>query len=959
MKTLRLLTCLALTVSASQFVAAQCGPTSVTPTPQVSGLCEGDIDTIDFAAAGTCTGNWEFQVETSTNVVVQAWSTSTQLIFSPTTTDTYTVLARCSACPTATVSDTFLLEVIPAPVITADTFVCYGTAAQFTATGPTNAMSWWDANGVNQLSANENYTTPPMTANETFMMEVTGTVTGGTSQGSILLTECGLHGFPGSASADYVEVSNLYNTPVNTAGWVVALSASYTNINSANTILWNLPATFPPCSIESRSDVAGGTSSPYWGNNIFWNPSNNGWALILDDNGNLVDFVVWGWTAVDIANFNMNINGYNVTIGPEWIGASCSAACTTVGGVPYSISRIGSSDSNTAADFVCQATSLNSLNPSLNCGWTTSTMACYHPVNVWVDMPPTASNPATFATDCYAAVPAPDVNVVIDELDDHTANPTVQFMGEVSNGQTCPEILTRTYRVTDSCSNWIEVTHTIRIFDSIAPVMDPAPADLTVSCYADVPAMGTLNWTDNCMGTGIAQGVEVSSGTTCPEILTRTWTITDTCGNTATETQVITIHDQDAPVIEPAPASVNVSCYGDVPAMIPLNWTDNCDGAGVLNGTEVSDGQSCPETITRTWTYTDGCGNTATETQVIVVHDQDAPVIDPAPASVNVQCYADVPAMVPLNWTDNCDGAGVLNGVELSDGMSCPETITRTWTYTDGCGNTATETQVIVVHDITPPTASPLPSMTVNVLPPPDISLLSDAADNCGIPLVVWVNDSTDNGFCPENVVRTYSITDDCGNELLVTQNFQVGDNIPVVNFTASQTILTNANLDTTGIVQFFNNTIGGETYYWDFGDGWSSTDFNTTHTFNTSENGGFVVTLYGYSEYGCVDSASVVIQVRKEILYYIPNTFTPDGDEFNQTFQPVFESGFDPHDWNMIIFNRWGEVIFESNNADIGWDGTYNGEVVQQGTYTYKIEFGLEYTDAREIITGHVNLIK
>ncbi len=957
MKTLRLLTCLAIAASTAQFAAAQCGPTQVTPTPQISGLCEGDQATIDFSAAGTCAGTWEFQVETSTSVVVQAWSTSNQLLFSPMTTDTYTVLARCSTCPTATVLDTFLLEVIPAPVITADTFVCYGTAAQFSATGPTGAMSWWDSGATNQLSPNENYTTPPMMADESFMMEVTGTVTGGTSQGSILLTECGLHGFPGSASADYIEVSNLYNTPVNTTGWVVALSNSYTNINSANTILWNLPALFPPCSIESRTDV---NSQPnYWGNNIFWNPNNNGWAIILDDMGNIVDFVSWGWTPADIANFNMNINGYNVTIGAEWTGASCSAACTTVGGVAYSISRVGSSDSNTAADFVCQATSLNALNPSLNCGWTTSTLGCYYPVNVWVDMPPTASNPATIATDCYASVPAPDPSVVIDELDDYTAIPTVQFMGEVSDGLTCPETLTRTYRVTDSCANWVEVTQAIRIFDSIAPVMDPAPADLTVSCYAAVPPMTDLNWTDNCLGAGIAQGVEVSSGTTCPETLTRTWTVTDTCGNVATETQIITIHDQQAPVIDPAPSDLSVSCYSAVPAMVPLNWTDNCDGSGVLNGVEVSSGTTCPETLTRTWTYTDGCGNTSTETQTIVIHDQQAPAIDPAPANVNVQCYGDVPAMAALNWVDNCDGAGILNGVEFSDGMSCPETITRTWTYTDGCGNTSTETQVIIVHDITPPTASALPNEVVAVLPPPDVSLIEDAADNCGTPNVVWVEDVSDNGFCPENVVRTYSVTDDCGNELLIVQEFQVGDNIPLVGFTPSQTILTNANLDESGIVQFINTTIGAETYLWDFGDGTTSTNFSTSHTFDVSESGGFVVMLYGYSEYGCVDSASIAIQIRRELLYYVPNTFTPDGDEFNQTFQPVFESGFDAHDWKMTIFNRYGELIFESNNDQVGWDGTYGGEVVQQGTYTWKIEFGLEYTDERSIITGHVNLIK
>ncbi|GAB5418880.1 MAG: hypothetical protein Crog4KO_01390 [Crocinitomicaceae bacterium] len=880
MKTLKLFASIAIAIGFTQASYAQCGATSVSPSPQVSGNCAGESDTINFSVAGNCAGLYEYQVEGPGPVVLQAWSPNPQFIVTPGTTTTYTIYARCPACPTVVVSDTFLIEVIPAPVITADTFVCYGTAAQFTATGPTGSMSWWDTPGGTQISPNEDYTTPPMTQDETFYMQVDGTVSAGSGQGSILITECGLEGFAGGAgSEDYIEISNLYNTPINTAGWTCAVSSSYTNINSVNSTTWSLPTNFAPCSIVSKTDVNG--QSNYWGSNIFWNPNNNGWAVVIDDVGNVVDFVCWGWSAADVATLNVNINGFNVTIGPEWTSNGVNASCNTVGGTPYSLSRIGTNDSNTAADFVCQATSLNLLNPSLSCGWVAQNIGCPYPIDVVVDMPPSASNPATTSVACYADVPVADPAVVIDELDDYTAVPTVQFMGEVSDGLTCPETLTRTYRVSDSCANWVEVTHNIRIFDSIAPVLDPAPADLTVSCYADVPPMAGLNWTDNCLGAGVAMGSEISSGTTCPETLTRTWTVTDTCGNTVTETQTIVIHDQQAPVIDPAPADLNVSCYADVPPMAALNWTDNCSGAGVLNGSEVSDGQSCPETIT------------------------------------------------------------------------------RTWTFTDGCGNSATETQVIVINDLIPPTASPLPSEVVGVMPPPDVTLLADAADNCGTPTVVWVDDVSDNGFCPENVVRTYSITDDCGNELLVTQDFQVGDNIPLVSFTASETIITNANPDGGGLVNFTNTSSGAVSYLWDFDDSTTSTNYSTSHTFDNSTAGGYYVTLYGFSEYGCVDSASIAIQVRVELLYYIPNTFTPDGDEFNQTFQPIFESGFDAHDWNMTIYNRWGEIVFESNNHEVGWDGTYGGDIVQQGTYTYKIEFGLEYTDAREIITGHVNIIR
>ena len=101
------------------------------------------------------------------------------------------------------------------------------------------------------------------------------------------------------------------------------------------------------------------------------------------------------------------------------------------------------------------------------------------------------------------------------------------------------------------------------------------------------------------------------------------------------------------------------------------------------------------------------------------------------------------------------------------------------------------------------------------------------------------------------------------------------------------------------------------------------------------------------------------VIAIEQEVIYYVPNTFTPDGDGFNQTFQPVFTDGFDPYDFNLFIFNRWGEMIWESHDASIGWDGTYNGKTVQSGTYVWKIEFKTIKNDERKMITGHVNLIR
>ena len=450
---------------------------------------------------------------------------------------------------------------------------------------------------------------------------------------------------------------------------------------------------------------------------------------------------------------------------------------------------------------------------------------------------------------------------------------------------------------------------------------------------------------------------EVSDGMTCPETITRTYRVADSC-NFIDVTQTIIVNDLDAPIMDPAPADVNVSCIADVPPIIGLNWTDNCLGSGTVMGVDVSDGQSCPETITRTWTISDDCGNITTEVQIITAHDLIVPDMDPAPADVFVQCYSNVPTMLPLNWSDNCDGNGQVNGVEVSDGNSCPEVLTRTWSYTDGCGNNVMRTQTVVIHDTTAPTASPLLAEQVITLPAPDITLLADASDNCGTPVVAFVGDSSNGGFCPEIVIRTYSVTDQCGNVTLITQNFAVGDPFPEASFIASPTLLTNL---MEGTVNFTNTTTGAVTYEWDFDDGSATTnEISPTHDFYNDETAGYVVQLVATSPYGCTDTFTVVVQVREELLYFIPNSFTPDDDEFNQTFQPVFESGFDPYDFNMLIFNRWGEVVFETNDASsYGWDGTFNGYKVEAGTYIWRIEFGDEYTDERTIITGHVNLIR
>lgn len=157
--------------------------------------------------------------------------------------------------------------------------------------------------------------------------------------------------------------------------------------------------------------------------------------------------------------------------------------------------------------------------------------------------------------------------------------------------------------------------------------------------------------------------------------------------------------------------------------------------------------------------------------------------------------------------------------------------------------------------------------------------------------------------------------------------------------------------------VFFTDQSTNATSWWWEFGDNSTSTVQNPVHTYANAGN--FTAMLVATNGI-CTDTARVTISIEEELIYYLPNSFTPDGDEFNQTFQPVFTDGFDPYDFNMLIYDRWGEVIFESNDATVGWDGTYqDNTLVQDGTYTWRIEFKERMSDKRHIIVGHVNVLK
>ena len=110
----------------------------------------------------------------------------------------------------------------------------------------------------------------------------------------------------------------------------------------------------------------------------------------------------------------------------------------------------------------------------------------------------------------------------------------------------------------------------------------------------------------------------------------------------------------------------------------------------------------------------------------------------------------------------------------------------------------------------------------------------------------------------------------------------------------------------------------------------------------------------------GCSSVYEMVVNVQDVLIFYVPNTFTPDGDDVNNVFLPVFTSGYDIYDYHFTVFNRWGEVMFESYNSAVGWEGTYGTQgLVEDGVYVWRIEFGDNRSDKRHKHHGHVTVLK
>jgi hypothetical protein len=318
-----------------------------------------------------------------------------------------------------------------------------------------------------------------------------------------------------------------------------------------------------------------------------------------------------------------------------------------------------------------------------------------------------------------------------------------------------------------------------------ASVAIVCPPDVSVECDEDTDPAHTGEPTveGTCGATDVSYSDAIIPGSCAQSfVIERTWRVVCREGGLADScVQMITVVDTTPPELT-VPPDVTFECdaVGDGGTATAI---DNCDPNPLVDHVDNVLAGSCPQayTIERTWTATDDCGNSTSGLQLIYVEDTTPPQIT-CPGEVTFECddigNAGTPTVV-----DNCDPDPSVDYDDVTVPGSCPQayTIERTWTAADACGNSASCLQLIHVVDTTDPyfvtTCPENASVECDDIPEPAVM---EAADNCDEEVTVTFDEHTVAGTPPTyQIVRTWTATDDCGNEATCQQILTVMDTTP------------------------------------------------------------------------------------------------------------------------------------------------------------------------------------
>jgi gliding motility-associated-like protein len=509
---------------------------------------------------------------------------------------------------------------------------------------------------------------------------------------------------------------------------------------------------------------------------------------------------------------------------------------------------------------------------------------------------------------------------------------------------------TGTYTVTATDpANGCTATATVTVTSSAVLPTVTAITSGTITCTNTTVTLTGTSTGNNMVWNG-GSLVNAANPATANAAGTYTCTATDPATG-CTNTTTVTVTTNTTPPTVTATGN-SLTCINTSATLTGTSAGNNM----VWNGGSLSNAAN-PATVSATGTYTvtatnpaNGCTSTAT---VIVTSNTTPPTVT-AIASGNVSCTT---PNVTLTGTST-GSTMIWNGGSLINAPN-PATVNAAGTYTitavdntNGCTSTTT---VTITSNTTPPTLSILPADTLTCAV--GSTTLTANSTTSGV-TYSWTGPGIVSGATSANCVINAGGTYTC----VVTN--------PVNGCTMSQMITVVANITPpvaaasgSATINYGNSTplsaTGGTSYQWSPSAGLSGLNCPNCQNPLASPT---VTTTYCVAvsdSIGCTDSACVTVIV--DIIcgeFTFPNAFSPNADGQNDVFRALINPGC-ISDYHLVIYDRWGEKVFETTNYSDAWDGTYKGELLDNAIFVYMASATLSTTGEKVLKKGNVSLIK
>lgn len=368
--------------------------------------------------------------------------------------------------------------------------------------------------------------------------------------------------------------------------------------------------------------------------------------------------------------------------------------------------------------------------------------------------------PEFTAGDMEISLPCDDYDGIFVEAADVCSHTEITYTDEhVSGG--CQGRIIRHYTATDECGNEAHRDQIIILVDTVHPVASVNPQDITIECTeAVVPAHVTF--TDNCDEELDLDSTRNETYNGCRRVITFTWSATDNCNNTTTVDQVITVVDTQAPEFTFLPQNTTVEC-DDEYTFPAATATDACSTFSITEDRDTIAGECASSyDIVRHFTATDACGNSVSATRYVYVRDTTAPVWVNGEEELSFECNEEVVGVVPTAY-DACSEFEISADTIIYESSSCFTYGAIVYTATDACNNESLPFyQYFTIVDDQAPVVAPY---TIELSLPCDQTdgIFITATDNCNQVNITYVDYRT-SGACLGRIVRTYTVTDACGN---------------------------------------------------------------------------------------------------------------------------------------------------------------------------------------------------